>query len=167
MSGTGSGQWQYEAYEVANYTRDKCEMRKECNVIVRGCVLTNVTSSTESNGTQAAAYYANGTMLQLLGISSNIPQLMSDIVSVSFHWPLGVQSVVLLYIRRSTCNRNVTLMHLNGTQTNRFQLEALSDMCHICRSSASVIRNMKVSTHAFGLDIDSAKSEWKRLHLGI
>ena len=148
----------YEAYEVKEYTRGSCD-RGKC--VVRGSIGTeSVPSSQDSTKAQAAVYslYENGTM-QLLGISSVTPTPpTADFASVTFYWPGDAQSVVLLYIRRITSNRNITLVPSQlGRSTNRFHLED-PNMCRICRNSASVIRNSEVPGAA-NLNVASAASE--------
>ena len=159
--GSDPDQWQYEAYEVKPFpitSRSGCVRRSPSVNSGRDayeCVATGSVGAKQvgplaikPEPAEAAVYSDDGNgLLRLLGNSSITDHLMSaDIVSVIFQWPEDVQSVVLLYIRRSTSNHNITLMPRNGTNTNRFHLEDPS-VCQICRSSAHVIRSMKQPRH--------------------
>ena len=157
--GSDHDQWQYEAYEVKPFpitSRSGCVRRPpsvnsgrdayEC--VATGWVAAKLVGplAIKPEPAEAAVYSDDGNgLLRLLGNSSITDHAISaDIVSVSFQWPEDVQSVVLLYIRSSTSNYNITLTSRSGTNTNRFHLED-PNVCQICRSSARVIRNMNIS----------------------
>lgn len=163
-----SDQYAYEAYGVAEFSRDSNSTdctADVCMVVGSLGTMPGQTSGQDSTPAQAAVYGVqdgNGTM-QLLGISSVTRVSVSDMVSVNFIWQ-DAQLVILVYVRRNTSNRDAMLVHSDGKNTSKFLLAA-PDLCNLCRSSATVITGMEVR-NAAKLRIQSAHSKWKNLHLG-
>lgn len=131
------GQSGYEAYWVADFDRSSTSCASNvCEV--RGNVGTvNVPSSLDSSPARATVYSADGYngAMELLGIAVVVREPQSDRVSVSFRWPQEVQSVIVLYVRHNTSNRDVMLVDGQGRSTRKFLLET-QDVCHLCSGNA-------------------------------
>lgn len=148
-AGAVCGQYRYEAYWVAEFDRSSCA-RDVCEA--RGNVGTvDIQSSLDSTAAQAAVYSTDESgAMKLLGASVVTRAHQSDVVSVSFHWPQDAQSVIVMYVRLKTSNRDAMLVPRQGEKTRKFLLEA-PDVCQLCMSNASDIMDVVVSNSQFNV----------------
>ena len=135
---------QYEAYVVQEFDRNAydCGLRELCQIT--GYVATTGAQPMGSEAATATVYSASddNDIMVLLGTSTVTHQMRADRVLVNFRWQ-GATSVALVHTSLVTSNRNVSLISSPGKSTRKFLLGS-SDLCQLCRSSATVIMDMEV-----------------------